>query len=119
MPPRAVPFDFDGVIADTENHHVAAWERTFGLMGWDVPPEVCARAMELDDRVFLAEVFASRQITDGNLEGWVRRKQELTVEMLRDAPRIYPGVRELVDRLRGKARLAVVTTTWRENITTA
>ena len=28
MPPRAVLFDFDGVIADTENHHIAAWQRT-------------------------------------------------------------------------------------------
>src|SRR4051812_965395 len=37
MLPRAVLFDFDGVLADTENIHVAAWERTFGAMGLDVP----------------------------------------------------------------------------------
>ncbi len=41
MPPQALLFDFDGVIADTENIHIAAWERTFGLMGWDVPIELC------------------------------------------------------------------------------
>ncbi len=28
MPTRAVLFDFDGVIADTENIHIAAWQRT-------------------------------------------------------------------------------------------
>jgi len=113
---RAVLFDFDGVIADTENVHVAAWQRTFAAMGWDEPDESCARAAEADDRVFLAEVFARRKIDGGNVEGWARRKQDLTVALLADSPRIYPGVAALVDGLRGKARLAVVSTTWRANI---
>ncbi|MHC5542938.1 hypothetical protein ACYOEI_32340, partial [Singulisphaera rosea] len=30
MPPLAVFFDFDGVIADTENIHVASWQRLHG-----------------------------------------------------------------------------------------
>jgi HAD superfamily hydrolase (TIGR01509 family) len=119
MSPRAVFFDFDGVIADTENVHVAAWERTFGAMGWDVAPEVCARAAEVDDRAFLAELFARRAIPDGDVDGWVRRKQKLALEMLSDAPRLYAGVADLVARLRGRARLAVVSTTWRENIDVA
>jgi HAD superfamily hydrolase (TIGR01509 family) len=116
MPPRAVLFDFDGVIADTENIHVAAWERTFADLGWEVADAVCARAMDLDDRVFLAEIFAGRGIERGDVEGWVRRKQRLTVAMLADAPRVYPGVAELVARLRGTVRLGIVSTTWRENI---
>jgi len=116
MPPLAVLFDFDGVIADTENIHVAAWERTFGSMGWDVPPEDCARAAEVDDRAFLTGLLAVRGIDGGDVAGWVRRKQETTLALLADAPRIYPGVRELVGHLRGRARLAVVATTWRENI---
>lgn len=116
MPPRAVLFDFDGVLADTENLHVAAWERTFGAMGLDVPPEVCARSVEIDDRAFLAEVFASRSIRDGDVEGWMRRKQSLVRQMIADSPRLYPGVPELVERLRGRAKLGVVTTTWRENV---
>ena len=118
MPPLAVLFDFDGVIADTENVHVVAWERTFALMGWDVPPETCARAAEEDDRLFLKEVFASRGIDDGDVAGWVARKQGETVAMLRACPRIYPGVSDLVAMLRPKARLAVVSGTWRENVET-
>ena len=38
----ALLFDFDGVMADTENTHVAAWERTFADLGWEVADEVCA-----------------------------------------------------------------------------
>lgn len=114
-PPRAVLFDFDGVLADTENVHVAAWERTFALMGLDVPPEVCARAAEEDDRAFFGGLLAERGVEDGDVEGWVGRKQELTRMLLADAPRLYPGVVDLVGRLEGKTTLAVVTGTWREN----
>jgi beta-phosphoglucomutase len=112
----AVLFDFDGVIADTENHHIAAWQRTLAALGWHVPDEVAARSAEVDDREFLRDLLAAQQITDGDIEGWVRKKQALTIRMLRDSPRIYPGIQELVQHLRGRVRLAVVSGTWRENV---
>ncbi len=118
MPPRALLFDFDGVIADTENHHVAAWQRTFSMMGWEIADDVCARAAEVNDAAFLAGVFAQKKIEGGDVEGWVARKQALTVAMLADSPRVYPGVAELVNRLKEKVLLGVVTTTWRANVTT-
>jgi HAD superfamily hydrolase (TIGR01509 family) len=120
MPTRALLLDFDGVIADTENVHVAAWQRTFAAMGWEVADEVCARAMEIDDRAFLAEVFDQRKILHGNIDGWVGRKQELTLSLLTDSPRVYPGVAELIERVKGlgTVKLAAVSTTWRANIVT-
>jgi HAD superfamily hydrolase (TIGR01509 family) len=118
MTPRALLLDFDGVIADTENIHVAAWQRTLAAMGWELSDETCARAVEVDDRVFLAELFAAREVEGGDVEGWVGRKQALTVSLLADSPRLYPGVSALVRAVQGRVRLAVVTTTWRENVTT-
>ena len=118
MPPLAVLFDFDGVIADTENIHVAAWQRTFGVMGWEESDATCARAAELDDQVFVAEVFARRKIEDGDADGWAMRKQALAARLLADAPRVYPGVVELVGRLQEKARLAIVSTASRGDIET-
>jgi HAD superfamily hydrolase (TIGR01509 family) len=116
MPPQAVLFDFDGVIADTENHHIAAWQRTLTSLGWQVSDEVAARSAEVDDQAFLRELFASQGIDGGDIEGWVRRKQALTVRLIRDAPQIYPGVVELVGELTGRVRLAIVSGTWRENV---
>jgi beta-phosphoglucomutase len=116
MPPKAILFDFDGVLADTDNHHIAAWQRTLAVMGWQVAEDVAARSAKIDDRDFLAQVFAHRGITAGNIDEWVRRKQALTVQMLKDAPRLFPGVAQLVRRLQGRARLAIVSGTWRENI---
>ena len=118
MPPHAVLFDFDGVIADTENHHVAAWQRTFGLMGWLIPDAVCAQAAEKNDHDFLARIFAEKKLEDGDVDGWVARKQEFTLAILADSPRIYPGVAALLERLKDKVALAVVTTTWRANVET-
>src|SRR4051812_31493956 len=109
MPLRAVLFDFDGVMADTENIHVAAWQRTFADLGWEVADEACAGSAEEDDRAFLARIFAEREVEGGNVGGWVLRKQELTRAMLRDSPRLYPGVSPLIRKLRGRVRLAVVT----------
>ncbi len=115
-PPRAVLFDFDGVLADTENIHIAAWQRTLALIGIEPDDDLCAPAAETDDRKFLAQVFASRGITEGDIAGWVARKQSLTRDLLADHPRLYPGVFDLVQSLVGKTRLAVVSGSWRENI---
>jgi HAD superfamily hydrolase (TIGR01509 family) len=116
MSPLALLLDFDGVIADTENIHIVAWERTFSSMGWVVPDDTCVRAAEIDDRVFLTEVFAGRGIAGGDIDGWVARKQKLTEAMLANSPRVYPGVASLVRRLANRIRLGVVSGTWRENI---
>src|SRR5262249_50711004 len=78
--------------------------------------ELCARSMEEDDRAFLAAVFAKRKVEGGDVEGWVRVKQELTLSLLSESPRLYPGVAALVRAIEGRAKLAVVTTTWRASV---
>ncbi len=113
---KAILFDFDGVMAETENHHVAAWQRTLGAMGWQVPDEIAARAAEVNDREFLTDLFTLRGMPVDKVDEWVRRKQVLTVQLLRASPRVYPGVVNLVRTLRTKVRLAVVSGTWRENV---
>jgi beta-phosphoglucomutase len=115
---KAILLDFDGVIAETDNHHIAAWQRTLSALGWQVADEVAARAAEVDDRVFLADLFDERGVSSTKIEEWVRRKQALTVEMMRSSPRLYRGVAELVRELHGRVRLGVVSGTWRENVET-
>ncbi len=119
MAPKAVLFDFDGVLVDSENHHIAGWQRALGTLGWNVTEPAAARAAVLDDHEFVSRTFADRDMPMADLNAWIARKQAITRMLLRDAPRLYPGVRELVNRLSGKVRMAVVTTTWRENVEAA
>lgn len=119
MRPKVVLFDFDGVLADTENVHIAAWERTFGQMGLDVPADHCTLAAEIDDREFLKRIFEKKQVEHGDLDGWVRRKQELSIAMLRERPALYPGIPALLDALGKTCKSAIVTTTWRANVEAA
>ncbi len=113
---RAVLFDFDGVLADTENFHVAAWEATLNEIGWPLDEVDCTRAASEDDRDFLRSVFAARGVEDGDVDGWAARKQRRTVEMLANSAKLYSGAIELVRNLEGRVKLAVVSGTWRENI---
>lgn len=110
--PLAVLFDFDGVLADSENVHVAAWERTFESMGLDISPEECTRSAETDDLSFLTDILRQHEMT-GDVDGWVARKQALTVAMLADEPRIYPGVGPLVAWLAPRVKLGVVSSACR------
>ncbi len=116
MAPKAILLDFDGVIAETENHHIAAWQRTLSALGWQVSDAVAAISAEVNDREFIKDLFATRGLPAVKVEEWVRRKQTLTIRMLENSPRVYPGVVELVRKLRGRVRLAIVSGTWRENI---
>jgi beta-phosphoglucomutase-like phosphatase (HAD superfamily) len=115
MPPKAILFDFDGVIADVENHHVAAWQRTLGFMGLTITDEVAARGAEGDDRAFLTELFAAREIPPDKVDEWAERKQALAAELLRYAPRVFPGGVALAGALDERAWLAAVSDTWCED----
>ena len=119
MPTRAVLLAFDGVLADTENVQIAAWQRTFRAMGWHESEESCLRAVGIEDHVFVSEVFARRKIEGGDSDGWARKKQGLMDDLLRDRPRLQPGVAALVQTLKEAGiLLGVVTTSRRVSVET-
>ena len=118
--PHAAFFDFDGVLADAQNVHVAAWERTFHRMGLNTPPLVCAQGADQADRPFLVEVLRDHDIQKADLDGWVAYKQDLTRAMLSAAPRLYLGVTTMLHALRELGwKLAVVSSGRRDDVSAA
>jgi HAD superfamily hydrolase (TIGR01509 family) len=110
--PRAILFDFDGVLANTENAHVAAWQRTFRRIGLEIGEDTCTRAVEEDDRSFFRSVLQDRDLSTLDLEGWVRWKQNLTCAMLRHGDWLYDGAKPLVQALAMRGlMLGIVTST--------
>ena len=108
--PRVILLDFDGVLAETDNVHVAAWEQVFDRIGLDVPLDLCERAPLVEDEALFVEVLARLKLRDADASGWVRRKREIAGELFAREVRMDPDAAALVRLLAGRSRLAAVST---------
>lgn len=116
---RAIIFDFDGVIADSEPMHLAMLQRALGEMGIFLPrDEYIAHYLGDDDRACFRAILANRgRATDQDLiEELVRKKARALSEHLRQQAVIHPGVRELVRDAARRCRLAIASGAPRQEI---
>ena len=115
---RAVIFDCDGVLADTEPLHLRAYNTILEPLGVAIgPAEYAADFLGLDDREAFARVLALRGVAhvSSDVERLVEAKARTFTEVLRAECRIYPGVRPFVRSFDGLAR-AVASGARREEI---
>jgi HAD superfamily hydrolase (TIGR01509 family) len=96
---RAVIFDFDGVIADTEPLHFTALQQV--LAGIEIPlteTEYYTDYLGFDDRgCFMAALRQHhRQVTPGLLAELMEHKALAYLTAVKQGLAIFPGVRELV-----------------------
>lgn len=95
---RAIIFDFDGVIADTEPLHFAAFERVLR----DTPlaltrEEYFARYVGLSDRVFLERLAADRRAAVTNeLPRYFDEKYQVYLELIGRGTSLIAGLREFL-----------------------
>lgn len=116
--PRAVLFDCDGVIADSEPLHLRAFQDVLGPLGITITPaEYAARYLGFDDRGVFTEALRAhgRPAIAGTIAALMEDKAERFRRVLEAAARIYPGVVSLVRALAGLP-LAVVSGALREEI---
>ncbi|MFO0705589.1 MAG: HAD family phosphatase [Nitrospira sp.] len=96
---RAIIFDFDGVIADTEPLHYAGLQRTLAETGITLTErEYYADYLGFDDRgCFLAALKANgRPATPEIVHDLMRKKATAYLDSIKDHLVIFPGVREFV-----------------------
>src|SRR5687767_7072882 len=100
---RAVIFDFDGVIVDTETMQARAWTRVareLGMREREVTVEQIAGRIDTE---LAAELFAGRDV-----QWCVRRKWIIDREMEAGGElRLVPGVEHFVRHLAGTHTLAI------------
>jgi beta-phosphoglucomutase len=107
---KAVIFDFDGVIVDSEPLHYQAFQRVLEPMGlgysWD---EYVVRYMGFDDRDAFHEVFRvhGQPLTEAALLDLIARKAAVFQEVIAGGVAPYPGVVELIQALAGKLPVAL------------
>lgn len=117
---RAIVFDVDGTLAETEELHRRAFNETFAEFGldwvWDRPLYGRLLAMTGGRERILA--YASSRGESVDAAPMHRRKTDIYNRAIRDGGvQLRPGVASLIDRARTDGlRLAIGTTTSRPNV---
>jgi len=106
-PFRAVIFDMDGVIVDSEPHHERSFLRLFDEIGYGDRhgihfPDYYGRS----DKVLLDDFIATHRPVQ-TFEEMLDRRQEHLMEMLRAEQPIFPGLPEIVQECAARWPIAV------------
>jgi len=117
---EALIFDFDGVIVDTEPLHYKSFQRVLEPLelgfSWR---DYVDTYMGYDDRDAFVEAFEAggRKINSDDLLSLIRQKALLFQDVIRDGVSAYPGVIDLIHRLRAeKIPLAICSGALRSDI---
>ncbi len=116
---RAVIFDFDGVIADTEPIHFAAFRKVLSEIGVALTEaDYYANYLGYDDKGCFAAALAAngRPTPPGTVADLVARKAGAYMEHIRRHLVVFPGVRELVRDAAARYRLAIASGALRHEI---
>ena len=117
--PRALIFDFDGVIADSEPVHLRALQRTLAEAGIVLTPEdYYAHYLGFDDHDAIVE--ALRSATGAAAPTQVARLMDVKARhflaLLGEGPRLFPGVSTFVRAAAARVPLAIVSGALRREI---
>ena len=107
---KAVIFDFDGVIVDSEPLHLRAFQRTVETLGLGLSTtDYYLRYLACDDKSFFRMFLEDngQQWTEGEIARLVKEKGICFEEMLGEDIRIFPGVLEFLEVIRGKFHVAI------------
>ena len=106
----AVVFDFDGVLADSERLHFAAFRDVLGDAGWTLSErDYFDRYLGFDDAALVSEFARDRKIALAApaQAALVLRKTEVFQSRLEAAGVLYPGAPAAIARLGARYRLAI------------
>ena len=116
---KAIIFDCDGVIADSEPLHMATMQQVLAEEGITVSEETYYREyLALDDRGCFTKAFRDHQrsLTDDHLHELITRKAARLEPVMQTHLRIFPGVAEFIRAASASYSLAVASGALRHEI---
>ena len=99
---RAVVFDFDGVLADSEPLHLAACQEVLSEIGVELSPEeYYEHYVGYDDEGMFRRMGSIRgwDLTDEQIAALIVQKSEVFDQVITRTDVLYPDARECVDLL--------------------
>jgi HAD superfamily hydrolase (TIGR01509 family) len=116
---RAVVFDFDGVLVNTEDLHLVAYQRTFQGRGWSLDRNAYfANYLGFDD-LGLIRGFADDHgfhLNQAEIDAILDEKSRRYAEMVATHPVLYPAAAAAVSRLGSAFKLAIASGSLRSEI---
>jgi beta-phosphoglucomutase-like phosphatase (HAD superfamily) len=115
----AVVFDFDGVLADTEGLHLAAFQDTFATRGWTLGRDAYfSRYLGFDDRDLVAEFLADEGVraSAAEQEAIIIDKGRRYDERVASGRVLFPAAAAAVARLGAEFSLAIASGSLRGEI---
>jgi len=116
---KAIIFDCDGVIADSEPLHLAALQRALSEEGITLTEETYYREyLALDDRGCFTKAFNDhgKELTAEKLRELIERKAARLEPVMREHLRIFPGVAEFIRAAAARYPMAVASGALRHEI---
>jgi len=107
---RAVVFDFDGVLANSEPLHFRAFRDILAAEGLTLTEDAYyTRYLGYDDVGAFRAIAADqgRRIDDAEVTSWVARKAERLEALERGVSVLFPGAREAITRMAGTGPIAI------------
>jgi len=116
---RAVVFDFDGVLADTEGLHLRAFQEVFARRGWTLDREAYfERYLGFDDHDLVTHFANDRALplSQRDALGLVEEKTRLYDDRLAAGAVLFEGAAAAIARLGARYRLAIASGSIRSEI---
>ena len=109
---KAIIFDLDGVLCNTEPLHVRSWQVLFARKGIHVPESRIWAGVGITDTEMLKAWFREFNITD-SIHSWEVEKRNIYLMLLQQDVPEFPGAVNLVRQLSWNWPLGLASSAWR------
>jgi len=116
---RAMVFDFDGILVDSEPAIIKVYQQMAAREGWVLTEEEYYRDyLALDDRATVAQLYRKheRELSLDHRDELIRWKRETYLEAIRDGLPPLPGATEFVRRCASLFPLAIASGSLRDEV---